>query len=29
LDLALAGQDGELVRNLRAKLAGYQQTRQR
>ena len=29
LDLALAGQDGELVRNLRAKLAGYEQTRQR
>ena len=29
LELALAGQDGELVRNLRAKLAGYEQTRQR
>src|SRR5271157_1483696 len=29
LDLALAGQDGELVRNLRAKLAGYEQARQR
>jgi Flp pilus assembly protein TadD len=29
LDLALAGQDGELVRKLRATLAGYQQTRQR
>ena len=27
LDLALAGQDGELVRSLRAKLAGYQQTK--
>src|ERR1039457_1501944 len=29
LDLALAGQGGGLDRNLRAKLAGYQQTRQR
>jgi Flp pilus assembly protein TadD len=29
LDLALAGQDGELVRSLRAKLAGYEQARQR
>jgi Flp pilus assembly protein TadD len=29
LDLALAGQDAELVRSLRAKLAGYEQTRQR
>jgi Flp pilus assembly protein TadD len=29
LDLALAGQDGELVRKMRAKLAGYEQTRQR
>jgi Flp pilus assembly protein TadD len=29
LDLAAGGQDGELVRNLRSKLAGYQQTRQR
>jgi Flp pilus assembly protein TadD len=29
LDLALAGQDGELVRKLRARLASYEQTRQR
>jgi tetratricopeptide (TPR) repeat protein len=29
LDLALAGQDRELVRNLRAKLASYEQARQR
>ena len=29
LDLALAGQDGELVRNLRAKLAGYEKTQPR
>jgi Flp pilus assembly protein TadD len=29
LDLALAGQDGELVRKLRATLASYQQIRQR
>ena len=29
LDLALAGQDGELVRKLRARLATYEQTRQR
>jgi len=27
LDLALAGQDGELVRNLRARLAGYEQAK--
>jgi Flp pilus assembly protein TadD len=29
LDLALASQDGELVRKLRARLASYEQTRQR
>jgi hypothetical protein len=29
LDMALAGQDGELVRKLRATLASYEQTRQR